>query len=565
MIKHEIETKELIKLFEMAEDVANVGYWEWDIRTNDVLWSPRKVEIYGEDSDSFEPSFEKFLDVIDEETKREVLEEIDSVLSGKKEFYDLKHKIRLKSGKRAWVHEKGFVIRDDFGNPLRMVGIVYDITDKMVMLEELKSAEARSDFLKRHDPLTSLQNKESLLEDIEKMIESDRRFCIVFLDMDNFKTINNTFGHRFGDEVIKRVGGIFEDILSGAAIYRYGGDEFVILADENDISSNELVQKIESEFDKNITVSGKSLMLTVSMGICCYPKNGESAKDLIKNANSALALAKSSGKNRVLFYESYMSDYISKRRSILDSLSDAVSRESFIVYYQPKVDSLSGKIVGFEALVRWRDENGELLSPDLFLPIAQEYGMMGRIDLIVLRKGLEQLEKWHRLGYEISLSVNFNITDFEDSRIMDFLKSSRLLDFLTIEITESELMACSEKELELIDDLKRFGLKVSLDDFGTGYSSLRYIHKLPIDELKIDRAFVENIPGNEKDEALVTIIKSIVDTFRLECVVEGVECREQKEFFQKLGLTTIQGFLYGRPMDAQEATELLRNGVLEEG
>ncbi len=256
-----------------------------------------------------------------------------------------------------------------------------------------------------------------------------------------------------------------------------------------------------------------------------------------------------------------MSDYIARKRSVLDTLSGAVNEEAFIVHYQPKVDSLNGKIVGFEALVRWRNAKGELVSPALFLPIAQEYGLMSRIDYIVLRKALDQLQRWHNEGFEISLSVNFNISDFEDPRILDLLKRSDLLSFVTVEITESELMACSEKELALIDNLKGLGLRISLDDFGTGYSSLRYIHKLPIDELKIDRAFVENIPGNSKDEALVTIIKSIVDTFRLGCVVEGVERTEQKEFFQKLGLTTIQGFLYGRPMDAEQATSMLKNGL----
>jgi len=365
--------------------------------------------------------------------------------------------------------------------------------------------------------------------------------------------------------VIKRVGELLKQIAGSGYLYRYGGDEFVILYDGTEAETRTLTEKIESFFEKNVLILGKSLLITLSIGVCNYPKCARSAKDIVKNANSALAVAKSSGRSMVLFYEEYMGDLIARKRSVMDALSGAVNEEEFIVHYQPKVDSLEGKVLGFEALVRWRNEKGELIQPALFLPIAQEYGLMGKIDYIVLKKALAQLKEWHAMGFEISLSVNFNISDFEDRRILELLKEADLLSYVTIEITESELMACTQKELDFIEELKKLGLKISLDDFGTGYSSLRYIHKLPIDEMKIDRAFVENIPGDAKDEALVTIMKSIVDTFRLGCVVEGVERVEQKDFFQSLGLTTIQGYLYGKPMDEGEATQMLLAARKQDG
>ncbi len=562
MAKLNIETRHLPKLFEIAQDVANIGYWEWDISTNEVVWSRRKIEIYGEDAENFKPSFEKFMSVLNEDTKEVVLREIESVLSNEKEYYDLRHKIRLKNSKTAWIHEKGFVIRDEAGKPLKMVGIVYDITDKMVILEELKSAEERSNYLRSHDTLTSLRNKDRLLEDMERKIESKREFSVIFLDIDNFKTINNTFGHLFGDIVIKSVGELLKEIASPGYVYRYGGDEFVILHDGTEEEARELTEKIESFFEKNISIIGKSLLVTLSMGVCTYPKSAANAKDAVKNANSALWTAKSGGRSRVLFYEEYMGHHIAEKRSVLDALNAAVKKEEFIVYYQPKVDCIEGRVLGFEALVRWRNGRGELVQPALFLPVAQEYGLMGKIDFIVLKKALLQLKKWHAMGFEVSVSVNFNIGDFEDERILKLLKRADLLQYVTAEITESELMACTQKELDFVEEMKKMGVKISLDDFGTGYSSLRYIHKLPIDELKIDRAFVENIPGDAKDEALVTIMKSIVDTFRLGCVVEGVERVEQKEFFQNLGLTTIQGYFYGKPMDEEEATKMLFGGRL---
>ena len=559
-----LKADELLKLFEMAQDVANVGYWEWDISTNEVLWSDTKIEIYGEDAQEYEPTFEKFLAVIDEETKKRVLNEIDSVLSGKKRFYDLQHKIRLKSGKVAWVQEKGFVVRDAEGKPLKMVGIVYDITDKMVMLEELKIAEAQSKYLKTHDLLTTLYNKETLLADIEKKIDAKTPFSVIFLDIDNFKTINNSFGHTFGDEVIKRLGQMLQSVIECGFVYRYGGDEFVILTDDLCLDAKSVVVKIEELFQRNISVAGKTLQISFSMGVCSYPGKAQNARDMVKNANSALALAKSDRKGRALFYEEYMSNYIAQKRKILDSLNDAVKDEKFTLFYQPKVDCVKGEIIGFEALVRWRNEDGDLISPGLFLPIAHEYGLMGKIDFIVLKKALVELKRWHERGFKITLSVNFNMSDFENRDILVLLEEADLLEFVTVEITENELMSCSEKDMAILEWLKQLGLKISLDDFGTGYSSLRYIHKLPIDELKIDRAFVEHIPGDSKDEAMVQIIKSIVETFGLGCVVEGVERREQKEFFKKIGLTTIQGFYYGKPVDAKEATLLLERGTVKE-
>ncbi len=559
-----LEREDLLKLFEMAQDVAHVGYWEWDIATNEVLWSDKKIEIYGEDADDFRPTFEKFLDVIDEETRNRVLKEIESVLSGKKSYYDLQHKIRLKNGKVAWVHEKGFLVKDDAGNPLRMIGIVYDITDKMVMLEELKSAEAQSSYLKTHDALTTLYNKDRLFADIENKIEMKTPFSVIFLDIDNFKTINNSYGHIFGDAVIKKLGKMLQEIVECGLVYRYGGDEFVILTDELCIPAKSVVAKIEELFKKEIPIAGKTLQISFSMGVCSYPGKAQNARDIVKNANSALALAKSGVKGRAFFYEEYMSDFIAQKRKILDSLNSAIKDEEFIVHYQPKVDCVKGEIVGFEALVRWKNRDGELVSPGLFLPIAQEYGLVNKIDSIVLRKALEQLGRWHAEGFNISLSVNFNMSDFENSEILVVLEEADLLEFVTVEITENELMACSEKDMAILEWLKQLGVKVSLDDFGTGYSSLRYIHKLPIDELKIDRAFVEHIPGDPKDEAMVEIIKSIVETFRLGCVVEGVETKEQKDFFKRIGLTTIQGFYYSRPVDAKDATSMLRKGTIQD-
>ncbi len=556
-----ITLDEFRTLFEIAQDVAHVGYWEWDIQTNEVLWSRQKIEIYGESDDSFVPTFEKFLAVIDEETKARVFQEIDDVLSEKKRFYDLQHQIRLKNGKTAWVHEKAFVIYSSAKVPLKMVGIVYDISDKMLMLSDLKNAEEESNFVLSHDLLTGLLNKDILIHDIEENIREKRACELFFLNMKNFKIINNNFGHLFGDVVLKRVAQLIKEALPCSRVYRYSGDEFVILSDVLQRTSKEVIEKLDAIFERALMIQGNQLSIALNIGISKFPEDASTAKDLVKNANSALSLAKNTHAD-VLFYQGYMSDQIAQKYQMLSSLRRSIQNEDFLVYYQPQVDARSKKIVGFEALVRWRNEEGDIIPPGLFLPIAQEYGIINEIDFIVLKKAIFQLGVWIGSGREVDVSINSNFSDFEDDRVFEFLKAHpQYLSHITIEITEGEIMACSDEDLKKIEMLKEFGMKVSLDDFGTGYSSLRYIHRLNIDELKIDKEFVDNIPGNIQDEDLVKVIKNIVDIYKLECVVEGVENKQQQEFFIDLGVPIIQGYLYSKPLDTKAATELLEHGL----
>ncbi len=555
-----ITLDEFRTLFEIAQDVAHVGYWEWDIQTNEVLWSRQKIEIYGEVSDSFEPTFEKFLTVIDEQTKARVFKEIDQVLSGKKRFYDLQHQISLKSGKTAWVHEKAFVIYSETKEPVKMVGIVYDITDKMLMLKELKNAEEESSFVLSHDLLTGLLNKDILVNDIKDYIDSNISCELFFLNIKNFKIINNSFGHIFGDVVLRKVAELLKNELSCSRVYRYSADEFVILTDTRKRTAQEVIEKLKNLFERPFMIQGNQLSIAINTGVSRFPEDAQTAKDLIKNANSALSLAKNTQSN-VLFYEGYMSDQIAQKYQMLSALRKSIEKEDFIVYYQPQVDARTETIVGFEALVRWRNEDGDIIPPGLFLPVAQEYGIINQIDFIVMKKAISQLGTWIELGYDIDVSINSNLSDFEDKSVFAFLKANpTYLNHVTIEITEAEIMACSDEDLKQIEVLKSFGMKVSLDDFGTGYSSLRYIHRLHIDELKIDKEFVDNVPGNNQDEDLVQVIKNIVDIYKLDCVVEGVEQKEQQEFFIGLGLPIIQGYLYSKPLNVSDATQLLQRG-----
>lgn len=560
MAIQDIKLDELKQLFEMATDIAHVGYWEWDIQTNDVLWARQKIEIYGEDSDSFVPTFEKFLNVIDAETKERVLKEIDDVLSSKKKYYDLQHKIKLTTGKVAWVHEKAFVIYAEDKTPLRMVGIVYDITENVIAKQKLENSYEHANHLKHYDQLTNLYNKYSLMSDIDAYIKNDESFSLLFLDIDNFKVYDNTYGHIFGDILLQEVSVVLKSTLSNVKCYRYSADEYVVILKDSELVDDAL-KNIKLKFIQPLSISEILVHITFCIGIARFPKDGNTSGEIIKNANIALQLGKNIGTGQTLFYESYMSDEMSKQHLLLESLVESIQSENFTPFYQPKINAITNEIVSFEALVRWRRYD-EYIPPALFLSLAVEHDLINGIDLIMLKKSLEQLKTWHQQGFKISVSVNFTNGDFESVEVFGLLqKYKEYLRYLIIEVTENELMSLSKSELEYIGELKNLGIKISLDDFGTGYSSLQYIHKLPLDELKIDKTFVDNIPGSKKDEDIVKIIKSIADTFELHCVVEGVENKEQLEFFKELNLTTIQGYYFSKPLPAVEATQALVDNV----
>ncbi|QOP43903.1 EAL domain-containing protein [Sulfurimonas sediminis] len=556
----DINKNEFKKLFEIAMDVAHVGYWEWDIKTNDVLWSRQKIEIYGEDADNYKPSFEKFLNVIDDETKEIVFKEIEDVLSGKKDFYNLEHKIKLKNGKVVWVHEKAFLVKDKNNKPIKMIGIVYDVTDKILAKEKLDLSNKYAKHLETHDQLTNLLNKKSLFENVDALIAKKEKFSLLFLDIDNFKMFNNTYGHIHGDLILQKSSEILKRLFSEDLLYRYSADEFVLLLDSSyDIT--QALQSIKLTFMKPFTVSGIQVKINFSIGISEFPKDANSTQNMITDANTALQIAKNMKNGTALFYNSDMGDDIAQQHFVLEELEKSVKNESFIPYYQAKVDSRTKAILSFEALVRMQS-NSKVIPPNLFLGIATKNNIINDIDYIMLKKSLHQLRQWHDMGKKVSVSVNFTTGDFNSMRVFKLLEeNSDLLQYLTIEVTESELMSLNMQELQSIDALKNLSIKLSLDDFGTGYSSLQYIHKLPLDEIKVDKAFVDKIPGHKKDEDLVRIIKSIADTFNLKCVVEGVETKEQIDFFSNLGIHTIQGYFYSKPVDAKTATKLLVDGL----
>ncbi len=562
----QISPEACLDLFQLAEEVAHVGYWMWDIASGEVVWSKTKIRIYGEDSTTFKPSFDKFLAVLDEPTRQRVMAEIDAVLKGEKPYYDLQHRIHLRNGRTAWIHEKGLVIRDGDGTPLRMEGIVHDITERMQLMELLRDQRRRLDYLQVHNPVSGLPGRRSLLETLAHLLASGQSFYLAMLDLADFGTLNNSHGHLFGDTVLKTLG----QRLTAAypdQVFHYNADEFAIILPAGEWSLH--CERLHALVREPLEVGDHVLHLSVNMGCSRAPQDADTPDGLIRTAQTALRYLKRNhatlpGTHFLAFAPS-MLETLSRRHQLAEALRNDLHAhpERFEVYYQPQVEMVSGRPVGMEALVRWNRPEEGLVNPAEFLSIAWEEGLMAQLDALVLEQALSQWRCWRQQHGALNLSVNCVISDLENPQLFEQLREAAGEAGFTLELTEAEILKCDEDELTGLAELRRLGAKISIDDFGTGYSSLRYLHSLPIDELKIDRSFVSGLPGNPQDADLVRLLKNIVDTFRLKSVVEGVENAEQAAFLTALGFRRAQGFLYGRPMNVEAMDAWLQQAPKE--
>jgi diguanylate cyclase (GGDEF)-like protein len=419
-----------------------------------------------------------------------------------------------------------------------------------------------------HDSLTGLYNKEAfkvyLRENLELAKRENKNLAVVFIDLDRFKEVNDTYGHEHGDKLLKKVAKRLEKCVRKVdKIARFGGDEFVILL--NDVKNKEyivdIVQRILEEIKKPLKVDDKIHYLTTSIGISVAPMDSEDADELLKNADTAMYKAKQEGKDRFEFFTDEMSKLALKRLKIKEMLHDCIQNNEFIIHYQPQIDK-NDKLFGSEALVRCKDpETGKILSPAEFIPIAIETGIIDKVDLLVIEKAIKQYKEWIQKGYTPGiLSCNITIyqlekTDFKSS-LSEILKK---YDFnpqnLNLEVTEESVMEHPDVSIDTLKKIKQLGVKINIDDFGTGYSSLSYLKKLPISKIKIDREFIKDIPEDKDDEMITKAIIDLAKILNLKVIAEGVETKIQRDFVFENGCDYVQGYYYSPPIPPQEFEE----------
>jgi diguanylate cyclase (GGDEF)-like protein len=427
-----------------------------------------------------------------------------------------------------------------------------------------------------HDALTGLPNRYLLSDRIEQAIHQAHRdqsmVAILFIDLDRFKVINDSLGHQVGDQVISEVSDRFGSLLrEGDTIARLGGDEFVvILADlEREEGIVSVAKKLLSSIEQAIAINSFELFTTASMGIAVYPLDGKNENELLKNADAAMYLAKQEGGNTFRFYRQEMNMLSLTRLNMEARLRQALKNQEFMLFYQPQVDLASGRIVGVEALLRW-EPNGVMILPADFIALTEETGLIIPVGEWVLEEACQQVVAWHASGIApIRMAVNISARQFMGQDIVETV--SRILSktgckasWLELEITESAVMEQPQASALTLKKLSEMGIKISLDDFGTGYSSLAYLKQFPVDSLKIDRSFVQNIGAGQGDDAIIRAVIALADGLGIEVVGEGIEKKSQYDFLKKLNCDLGQGFYFSRPLLADEVTRLLKySPVLE--
>jgi diguanylate cyclase (GGDEF)-like protein len=428
------------------------------------------------------------------------------------------------------------------------------------------------------DALTALPNRvllhDRLLQAIISAPRHKKKVAVLFLDLDRFKNINDTLGHSFGDLLLQSVAErLTASVRISDTVSRLGGDEFIVILHDlaETAHAGVAAQKIIDSLSNRFIIRDLELHTTASIGISIFPDDGMANEELISNADVAMYRAKEIGRNNYQFFAQAMNDKSYERLTMENKMRRALERNEFVLYYQPQINSKNGQIIGAEALVRWRQQEIGLVSPGMFIPIAEESGLIVSIGEWVMREACRQNREWQAEGFSpIPVAVNLSAVQFRQKNltelVADALQQSSLESrWLELEITESGIMQNADAAVKTLHSLKLMGLKLSIDDFGTGYSSLSYLKTFPLDKLKIDQSFVRDITTNQDDAAIVGAIIGMAKSLKLRVIAEGVETIDHLQFLNSSGCFEIQGYYYSRPLPADQFGKLLQQGFMKVG
>lgn len=476
----------------------------------------------------------------------------------------------------------GFLALEDIAGPrawspeeLKLLKVVSAMIT--VQMEQRRARETIN-RMAYYDPLTGLPNRRLFFDRLGQIISRGRwkrRFAaVLFIDVDRFKTINDTLGHAAGDKLLKALAARLRGCLhEGDTVARLGGDEFTVILQElgrpEDVFS--VIRKITSALERPVDLGGQEVIVTASIGVSVYPHDGEEPDELLKNADVAMYKAKTEGRNTYCIYSPEMNERAVEKLRLENMLRRAVERREFVLHYQPQVDARTGRVAALEALVRWDNPRMGLVPPGDFIPLAEETGLITDIGRWVLRTACAEARSLMDQGHrDLRMAVNISSRQFRQSGFVTEVERAlaetgfppRLLE---LELTESIIMDSTELVISRMKELKKMGIRFTVDDFGTGYSSLSYLKRIPLDALKIDRSFVANILTSVDDASISIAIVRLAHNMRLQVVAEGVETEAQERFLARLDCDLMQGFLYSRPMNALEVVEYLKGGSVKKG
>jgi diguanylate cyclase (GGDEF)-like protein/PAS domain S-box-containing protein len=522
------------------------------------MFGCQRHEIIGHSPINFSPPYQPD----GRPSPEKALQKINAALGGEPQFFEWVH-IHL-DGTSFYAEVSLNAI--ELNNERYLHAIVRDITERMQAQEKLQ-------YLAHHDSLTGLPNRAMFLERLDHALTrarwTSRPLAVLFLDLDRFKNINDTLGHDIGDSALRVAAQrLLDSVREGDTVARLGGDEFTVLLE--DLASTDdvpvVAQKILESVSQPFTVEDREFVMTTSIGISLYPSDGDDSLNLLRNADTAMYRAKEMGRNKSQFYSSEMGVKAFEKFMLESNLRHALERNEFQLYYQPQVNLATGAITGVEALLRWRHPELGLVSPTQFIPVAEETGLMKSIDEWVLRTACLQAQAWRSAGLPpFVMAVNLSGAIFNEPTLVDIItrvmgESCMAPGQLELEITEGAIMQNAEHMVRTLDNLRKMGIHLAIDDFGTGYSSLSYLKRFPIDTLKIDQSFVQDMTDDDEDASLVKAIIVMGHALKLKVIAEGVETTEQLAFLRQLGCDGMQGFLFSRPLPVKEITRLIKSG-----
>jgi diguanylate cyclase (GGDEF)-like protein/PAS domain S-box-containing protein len=543
-----------------AMRVASLGSWEWDLIENRWQCSADTCRIFGCECESRKERPSPCMACVHPEDLHKIRQNREKAQRG--EYPDsLDYTVLTSEGEKRHIHEQILLTFNSQGQPIKAIGTVQDITGR-------KQAEALIERQARFDALTELPNRRHLLERMEEGLARAKRHgntgALMFLDLDHFKTINDSLGHQVGDQLLIEVASRLRDsVRREDLVARHGGDEFVVLlsefSDDPELTASHaqrIADKIQSALCAPYLISGHELHISPSLGISLFPTADEDVHDILKHADTAMYKAKEEGRNAVRFYRPSMQTKADERLALEKDLRLALEREEFSLHYQPQVDH-KGSLIGLEALLRWHHPHRGMVQPSTFIPVAETSGQIIPIGEWVMESACRQLRQWADRGLAreiqyISINVSprqFHLQDFPEQVEQVLYNTGISPSRLKLELTEGIMIKKLSDTINKMRRLKELGVSIAIDDFGTGYSSLTYLKKLPITQLKIDRSFVQDIALDANDAAIVETIISMARHLGLDVVAEGVETSEQLEFLLSRGCHTFQGYYFSRPLD----------------
>ncbi|EHQ51326.1 PAS/PAC and GAF sensor-containing diguanylate cyclase/phosphodiesterase [Ectothiorhodospira sp. PHS-1] len=547
--------------YALAAAGTNDGIWDWDLETGKIFYSPRWQTMLGYEAGELTSHPDEWLGRLHPDDRPRLQQELDSHLAGRSPCLEVECRMRHATEGYLWMYFRGLGVRNDFGKAHRIAGSMSDVTERRRIEEQL-----RHDAL--HDHLTQLPNRTLFVDRLQRAISRYRRsgsgYAVVFLDLDNFKTVNDSLGHIFGDQMLIQFGRRLQQCLRpGDSVARFGGDEFVLLlediASENEV--HQVVARLQAVTQSPVRVGDQDIFVSFSVGIALGSPEDRSADDVLRNADTAMYQAKIHNPGNSMFFSGGMRASAVHRLNLETAMRRALDRHEFVLHYQPLVSMKDGRLLGFEALLRWPRLGERPVSPADFIPLAEQTGLIIPMGRWVVEQAVEQVARWQRMGLPVSgadLPININVSgkQFRDPELVSVIERSLKHHgvsgrCLKVELTESAVLDNGSQALEVMGALKDAGIDLCMDDFGTGYSSLSQLRDLPFDVVKIDRSFVHRLTSDPRHVGIVRAVTSIARELNKSLVAEGVETPEQVSSLLDLGCTVGQGFLFSPAVEAE--------------